>query len=91
MKVLYEPEVFALQDFGGVSRYFYELIDHASPELICELPVVLSNNLYLRGRQHTRHLRFLPGLAVPGSWRVIQYANRRAARRAIQHKKQLAD
>ena len=84
MKVLYEPEVFSIQDFGGVSRYFYELIDHAGPELTCELPVALSNNLYLRGRKHTRHLRFMPGFPVPGGWRVVQYANRRAARQAIQ-------
>lgn len=84
MKVLYEPEVFSIQDFGGVSRYFYELIDHAGPDLKCELPVVLSNNLYLRGRKHTQHLQFMPGLPVPGGWRVIQYANRRAARQALQ-------
>lgn len=84
MKVLYEPEVFSIQDFGGVSRYFYELIDHAGPELTCELPVALSNNLYLKGRKHTQHRQFLPGLAVPGGWRVIQYANRRAARQAIE-------
>ena len=83
MKVLYEPETFSIQDFGGVSRYFYELIDHAGPELTCELPVVLSNNLYLQNRRHTRHLSFLPGVPVPGGWRVLKYANRRAARQAI--------
>lgn len=83
MKVLYEPEVFAVQDYGGVSRYFCELIAHAGPELTCELPVVLSNNLHLRRGQHSRHHRFLPGLAVAGSWRVIKYANRCAARQAL--------
>lgn len=84
MKILYEPETFSLQDFGGVSRYFYELIDNAGPGLTSELPVVMSNNLYLRSRRHTRHWSFFPGLAVPGGWRVLRYANRCAARRAIQ-------
>ena len=83
MKVLYEPETFSIQDYGGVSRYFYELIHHAGPGITCELPVVLSNNLYLRGREHTRHHSFLPGLPVRGRWRVMQYVNRRAARQAI--------
>ncbi|WP_216679867.1 glycosyltransferase family 4 protein [Hymenobacter siberiensis] len=83
MKVLYEPETFSIQDYGGVSRYFYELIHHAGPGLTCDLPVVLSNNLYLRDREHTRHRQFLPGLPVRGRWRVMQYFNRRAARRAI--------
>ena len=83
MKVLYEPETFSIQDYGGVSRYFYELIHHAGPGLTCDLPVVLSNNLYLRGREHTRHHQFLPGLPVRGRWRVMQYVNRRAARQAI--------
>ena len=83
MRVLYEPEVFSIQDFGGVSRYFYELIDHAGPDLSCELPVALSNNLYLRGRKHTHHLQLMPGLPVPGGWRLLKYANRRAARQAI--------
>ena len=84
MKVLYEPDVFSIQDFGGVSRYFHELIDHAGPDLTCELPVVLSNNLYLRDRKHTQHRQFFPGLPIPGAWRVIQCTNRRAARRAIE-------
>ena len=83
MKVLYEPETFSIQDYGGVSRYFYELIHHAGPGLISDLPVVLSNNIYLRGREHTRHHQFLPGLPVRGRWRVMQYFNRRAARQAI--------
>ena len=84
MKILYEPEVFCLQDVGGVSRYFYELIDHAGPEMACELPVVLSNNLYLKDRRHTRHWQLLPGVPVPGLWRVLQHANRRATCKAIQ-------
>jgi glycosyltransferase involved in cell wall biosynthesis len=83
MKILYEPETFSIQDVGGVSRYFYELIDNAGPDVACELPVVLSNNLYLAERRHTRHLRLLPGVPVPGLWRLLQYANRQAARRAI--------
>ena len=84
MKILYEPETFSIQDVGGVSRYFYELIDHAGPEVSCELPVVLSNNIYLKDRKHTRHLGLLPGVPVPGLWRMMQYANRRASCKAIQ-------
>ena len=84
MKILYDPEVFCLQDVGGVSHYFYELIDHAGPDVSCELPTVLSNNVYLKDRKHTRHLGLLPSMSVPGLWRLMQYANRRASCKAIQ-------
>lgn len=83
MKILYEPETFSIQDFGGVSRYFAGLIAYAGPGLRCELPVVLSNNLYLPRPPGGQPRWFLPGLAVPGAWRVMQYANRRAARQAL--------
>ncbi|SHJ59002.1 Glycosyltransferase involved in cell wall bisynthesis [Hymenobacter daecheongensis DSM 21074] len=83
MKVLYEPTTFSIQDFGGVSRYFHELLNHAGPGLSCQLPVVLSNNLYLRDRQHTDHFEFFPRLAIPGSWRLMYHLNRRATLQAL--------
>jgi glycosyltransferase involved in cell wall biosynthesis len=45
MKVLYDHQVFTWQDYGGISRYYYELIkaQHGS----CELSLLHSNNEYI--------------------------------------------
>ncbi|RSK29827.1 glycosyltransferase family 4 protein [Hymenobacter metallilatus] len=82
MRVLYDHQAFTLQDFGGVSRYHHELLCHANWQ--SELAVALSNNLYLRDRQHSRHHTFLPDSSLPARWRVIRYFNQRASRRALQ-------
>ncbi|WP_426491044.1 glycosyltransferase family 4 protein [Hymenobacter sp. 102] len=81
MRVLYDHQAFTLQDFGGVSRYHHELLRHASWQ--SELAVALSNNLYLRDQQYPRYRTFLPNSSLPARWRVIQFFNDRASRRAL--------
>lgn len=81
MRVLYDHQAFTLQDFGGVSRYHHELLSHATWQ--SELAVTLSNNLYLRDGQHSRHRTFLPDSSLPARWRVIRFFNERASRRAL--------
>ncbi|GAA3926387.1 glycosyltransferase family 1 protein [Hymenobacter algoricola] len=83
MKILYDHQIFSIQDFGGVSRYFHELLEHAGPGLTAELPVVLSNNLYLHDRRHTRHHEFFRRLPLRGRWRLMQYVNHQATLRAL--------
>ncbi|MDU0369158.1 glycosyltransferase family 4 protein [Hymenobacter endophyticus] len=81
MRVLYDHQAFTLQDFGGVSRYHHELLCHATWE--SELAVALSNNLYLRDGHYSQHRTFLPNSRLPARWRVIEFCNNRASRRAI--------
>lgn len=81
MRVLYDDQAFSLQEYGGVSRYHYELLRHATWPT--ELSVALSNNLYLPGWPQARHRQFLPTLPLPSRWRVIHYVNRRASVRAL--------
>ncbi|MFH2069167.1 MAG: glycosyltransferase family 1 protein [Candidatus Omnitrophota bacterium] len=49
MKILYDFQAFSIQRFGGVSRYFCELINHFGddPDLVWELPIRWSDNEYL--------------------------------------------
>ncbi len=47
MKVLYDYSIFNMQKFGGISRYFVELMDNSPEELHWELPLLYSNNHYL--------------------------------------------
>lgn len=51
MKVLYDHQMFSIQTFGGVSRYFTELIKHLPEEISYDLPLFISNNQYLKEHQ----------------------------------------
>jgi glycosyltransferase involved in cell wall biosynthesis len=47
IKVLYDHQAFTYQDFGGVSRYFYELIDRLDAHNVRpDLPTIYTNNHY---------------------------------------------
>lgn len=58
MKILYDFQIFSLQDFGGISRYFIELIHHleAEKDIKTELAIYFSNNSYLR-RSHSLYAK----------------------------------
>jgi glycosyltransferase involved in cell wall biosynthesis len=49
MKVLYDHQTFTWQKYGGISRYFAELINYfnASGKAKCAVSLVCSNNYYL--------------------------------------------
>ncbi|URA10850.1 glycosyltransferase family 4 protein [Thermospira aquatica] len=50
MTVLFDHQVFSLQRFGGISRYFYELMRHFShmSDMDFELPLAVTSNVYMR-------------------------------------------
>ncbi len=49
MKILFDHQIFDLQQFGGISRYFFELLAHLNKDASVEweLPVLYSDNKYL--------------------------------------------
>jgi len=87
MKILYDFQAFSIQRFGGVSRYFYELMNHfgEDPDLRWELPIRCSDNEYLpnlkkmdgRAEGVTGPCQdFLKGLNFRGKRRLYQWKNR---------------
>src|SRR5688572_3065279 len=68
MKIIYDYQTFTLQDYGGISRYFSELMKyfHASKEVEFELSLLLSNNHYLNGSAFSEHLSFLKNKNIKG-------------------------
>ena len=50
MKVFYDHQIYSSQVYGGISRYFYELINHFADdeEIDSLLDVRFSNNYYIR-------------------------------------------
>jgi len=49
-KILYDPQIFDIQNYGGISRYFTNLIMgiDARPDFEASLPLVYSQNYYIR-------------------------------------------
>lgn len=78
MKILYDPQIYIIQNFGGISRYFKELIlnlDELSGVETC-VSMKYSNNIYVSGWEKTDHKPLLPGKKFKGKRRLQFYLNR---------------
>jgi glycosyltransferase involved in cell wall biosynthesis len=76
MKILYDHQAFSMQKYGGVSRYFYEVIKGMGKKQGFEihLPILMSANAYLKDLNTVRYQRFeyiLKGF----NW-LVAYINR---------------
>jgi glycosyltransferase involved in cell wall biosynthesis len=85
MKIAYDHQIFTLQEYGGASRAFFEImasLDHTrSAEL--QLWLRYSNNVYLEGAGFSRHRRFLPGRPFPGKVRLVDWLNKPLSREGL--------
>jgi len=56
MKLLYDHQIFSLQKYGGVSRYFYELIKNfeSQGEIEVETPILSTNNEYIQSMVNSK-------------------------------------
>lgn len=57
LKVLYDHQIFQLQKFGGISRYFYEILKTSLDDenISCSLSLLHSYNDYIRNRDVSKH------------------------------------
>ena len=60
MKILYDDNVFSWQKFGGISRYFVELMLHSKNFFDWKLSAKFSNNEYLNERPEFSNIRKSP-------------------------------
>ena len=60
MKVLYGPQIFELQIFGGISLYFSKLMNNfrLQDDIEFEFPIVYSDNRYLKDLKFLNYLSF---------------------------------
>jgi len=60
MKVLYDHQTFTGSQYGGIPRYFYELMNAFSSrdDIQFELSLKFSNNEYLRDVEYANPIRF---------------------------------
>jgi len=75
MRVLYDHQIFVDQKYGGISRYFYELLHYYhndDDDIETHMSLALSNNKYIERKEFTSHHNFLPNLNFRGKGRIIK-------------------
>lgn len=75
VKILYDHQMFELQRFGGITRYFIELMSRLSGNFEFSNSIVFNDNFYLRNADST----FSKGFKIPffrGAGRLSTIVNR---------------
>lgn len=77
MKILYDHQIFSSQIYGGISRYFYEMMSSFSK---CgenfELSLRFSNNLYIKNASFIKNKTFLEQVNFRGKHRLLYFINK---------------
>lgn len=65
MRVLYDHQAFTIQEYGGISRYFYELMKHfkVNPVIDISSSLRFSNNEYIKDKSVISSTPFIRGVA----------------------------
>jgi glycosyltransferase involved in cell wall biosynthesis len=78
MKILYDYQIFASQKYGGISRYFYELVrelDEVS-DVQYEIPLLVSSNYYISDKKFVDYINLFPNKQFRGKFRVFRIINK---------------
>jgi glycosyltransferase involved in cell wall biosynthesis len=77
MKILYDHQTFTLQKYGGISRYFYEMIKYlSSNNNNIEISLYFSNNHYISDNKTIKHFKFLNQYEFRGKQRLNMLLNK---------------
>ncbi|QKZ11933.1 glycosyltransferase family 4 protein [Spirosoma sp. KUDC1026] len=81
MRVLFDHQTFSLQAYGGISRYYTELIKGINQTLEnqAELPVLFSDNVHLQ-ENNIPVKSFLPGIKFPKKGGLVYQINQAHSR-----------
>ncbi len=77
MKIQYDHQIFSFQKYGGISRYFCELINNLNndKDIKIRLPLLISNNCYLSNQMFVKYSNFFPNKDFKGKKRIILKMN----------------
>ena len=78
MKIQFDHQIFTSQKYGGISRYFYELVREFSDrqDINCEIPLVVSNNHYISDKKFVNYMDLLANKQFRGKMRIFNYLNK---------------
>lgn len=76
MRVLFDHQAFTDQEYGGISRYYFELISRfGADENVPRSSLLLSSNAYLNSSYDSRVVNFFPKRSFKGKKRIIRFVN----------------
>lgn len=86
MVVLYDSQIFDLQKYGGISRYFSEIIPALKSMGVDPLlPLRISNNEYTGQFAENNPMKIFPGISLPGfnrlKWETSRFVNQKASKK----------
>ena len=78
MKIIYDHQTFSQQDYGGISRYFYELIKFGKTDHQNQLELIIkySNNTYIENLDISNHNTFFLNNDFKGKRRIQMILNK---------------
>ena len=78
MKVLYDHQCFVQQQYGGVSRYHYQLVKELNKlqDVEAKFSLKYSNNFYINGDTSFRVKKFFPNNKFHFKRTILDYINR---------------
>ena len=76
MNLLYDHQIFSLQEFGGISRYFYELISFLEKDTFIDVSGYYSNNYYLEKTKYKKK-SFFKNISFRGKRSFLNLINKR--------------
>jgi glycosyltransferase involved in cell wall biosynthesis len=81
MRVLYDYQIFTQQNYGGISRYYFELMNQfkRTDLLDVQLPLIFSNNEYIIDKKVIKSNSFFKEKKFPGQQRLMSVINRAAS------------
>lgn len=88
MKIIYDYQAFSMQSYGGISRYFCEIINEFNNniDIEYEIPILLSNNYYINSIKETN--KFFPNKSFKGKNRIMAMVNKNHSKRFIKNESQ---
>jgi len=85
MKVLYDYQILSKQIYGGISRYFVELMKNFKDDDEIEYKISLrySNNYYLKELNILSYKTFLENFSFRGKYRLLNILNKKVSKKYI--------
>lgn len=85
MKILYDHQIFSGQVYGGISRYFSELMNsfYKNQDVKFDISLTFSNNHYLENVVFTNHKAFFKNIKFKGKYHITDYINKINSKRFL--------
>jgi len=79
MKILFDHQIFTIQEYGGISNYFSKLFDNFNGDknMVTRIALKYSNNVYLKENNNVLTQSFFPTKQFRGRYRIQNVLNKR--------------